>query len=116
MFSMMSTVKPGSVVRQQLRVRGAVSQLRRAHRLRNDLYCVEWDVKLYSLTPSDYRFDDPHVPDWCDPDSGSVSYTHSARNMPTEYFMFMESGPELYAQIDKRPFVGTFSALAMGFR
>jgi len=21
------------------------------HRLRNDLYCVEWGVKLYSLTP-----------------------------------------------------------------
>jgi len=67
-------------------------------------------------TPSDYRFDDPHVPDWCDPDVGSVSYTHSARNMPTEYFMFMESGPDLYAQTDKRPFIGTFSALAMGFR
>jgi len=27
--------------------------VRISRRLRNDLYCVEWGVKLYSLTPKD---------------------------------------------------------------
>jgi len=29
---------------------GAVGAVPEAFRLRNDLYCVEWGVKLYSLT------------------------------------------------------------------
>jgi len=33
-----------------LRLKLAVSRFDLCFRLRNDLYCVEWDVKLYSLT------------------------------------------------------------------
>jgi len=41
-------------------------------RLRNDLYCVEWGVKLYSLTNS--------LPSWCDCQGRNVSESGTAQD------------------------------------
>jgi len=80
-------------------------------RLRNDLYCVEWGIKLYSLTPVSFQFKEPRLTECREedflararsrPDPRIISYALAGKNIqePRSCDTFVEcecSRTELY--------------------
>lgn len=66
--------------------------------------------------PTTAGFDTPSIVDACDTDIAPSLRDPSGRVLPTEYFMFMEYGPDLIFQTDGRPLAGSVLQFTIGFR